>query len=514
MTYPFDEVLSMVLNGFLNRIWRRIIILTIGITLLLSSATVSPAIAAVDQDVDQDRVNIAFINKEAGSIREEAYAYTLGVQAFIYAFPWTYNPQAYWNQLTSADGTVNQFMHDRELKDADYDMGGSYNNDTLYSQAVLYLGNEPIIISVPALKDRYYTMEMVDFRGDNFAYVGRRATGTAAGNYAIIGPGWEGELPDDVQQIEGPSVTPWAFIGGRTLVTEEEKRTGDLGEIHKIQDQYTLTPLSQWLDPNAPPPDVPDLWQPYPSTDPLADWKNINRAMADNPPVPNDPEMFALFAEIGIGPGLDVEAQSASTKRGLERAAITGLKILKNPDVVSSIQNQVNGWSYPPPEIGRFSATEDWLPRAIVMEGGFYANDPEEGVYLNASVDSVGDVMTGDNRYELRFEADQLPQVNDGGFWSVTMYSRGDNNLVDNVIDRYSLGDRSGMTIAEDNSLTIYIEKDKPDGCVRDDTCANWLPAPEGNFYMVLRTYLPQDPIIDQSWEPPGVMNRGAAQAH
>ncbi len=117
------------------------------------------------------------------------------------------------------------FVHVRKLKDAKHLNAGAPNNDTLYSRSWVDLNDEPVILSVPEINDRYYTMEIVDFMGDNFAYVGVRATGTKAGSYAIIGPGWKGELPAGVVALP-PSSTPRATILGRTLV--KPARTGKL----------------------------------------------------------------------------------------------------------------------------------------------------------------------------------------------------------------------------------------------------------------------------------------------
>ncbi|NEQ65258.1 MAG: DUF1254 domain-containing protein [Symploca sp. SIO2D2] len=475
---------------------RGIAAIAIAVTLLLSAVT-PPVLAAED-----------------GFDWEEEYAYTLGVQAFIYAYPWAYMADGYWTRMTEAGGTVNQFYHYRDLKDETHTQGGGPNNDTLYSQAVIYLGDEPLILSVPAI-DRYYTMELVDYRGDNFAYVGERATGQEAGNYALIGPNWEGELPADVQKIEGFSSTPWGYILGRTLVTEEERRSGDLTAVQQIQDQYKLTPLSQWLDPTVTP-SAPDLWKPYlyeasgedeASDDPLAYWKNINHAMGENPPDPYDNSLLALFAEIGIGPDLDVELQSDSIKRGLERASTDGLEIINDAFTTGYAQKPINGWNYPPPETGRPSASHDWLVRAIQAQAGFVTNDPIEAIYINASLDGDGNPLSGANRYELRFEDGEQPEVN--AFWSITMYTP-QYNLVGNPIDRYSVGDRSGMTIAEDGSLTISIQHNAPSECpspATQENCPNWLPAPEGNFFMFLRLYLPGYPALSQWWEPPGLTN-------
>ena len=488
----------------LNRIWRMMVVMAIATSLLLGNI-ILPTGPVLAQETGDTCENPSFD-------WEEEYAYTLGVQAYIYAFPWTYMPKAYWTRMKDEGGKVNEFYHYEELRDDTF-VGGGNQNDTLYSHAVVYLGDEPLILSVPEI-DRYYTIQMVDYRGDNFAYVGRRATGPEAGNYAIVGPNWEGDLPDNVQKLEGPSTTPWAHLFGRTMVKESERKNNDLEEVYAIQEQYKLTPLSEWIDSEPPEEEVPELWKPYYEGD-LADWKNINHAMADNPPDPADTALLDLFKGIGVGPGLDVKLQSKSTKCGLKRAAVDGLQIIRNAFANGYAQKQVNGWNYPPPEAGRPSQTKDWLLRAMQAESGFIANEPDEAVYLNVSLDGEGNLLTGANRYELRFEDGQQPEVN--AFWSITMYDT-DTTMVTNDIDRFSVGDRSGLDPGDDGSVTISIQRDPPsecfdqEGALNGDLCPNWLPAPEGNFYMFMRLYLPKYPGLFQWWLPPALTNLGPAE--
>src|SRR5271157_4487142 len=241
----------------------------------------------------------------------EQNAYTLGVQEYLYAFPWAYMPNARWLRTEAIDRQADRFDHIRHLEDANHLSGGAPNNDTLYSRAWVYLKDEPVILTVPEIADRYYTMEIVDFMGDNFAYVGTRATGTRAGNYAIVGPDWQGTLPDGVKRLP-PSSTPWIFILGRTYISG----ASDLDAAHAIQDKYKLTPLSQWGKADDGPAKGSEIWKPLdPKTDPLAEWKTINRAMIEVPPSASDADLLQSYARIGVGPGLDVEAQDASTKR-------------------------------------------------------------------------------------------------------------------------------------------------------------------------------------------------------
>jgi len=67
------------------------------------------------------------------------------------------------------------------------------------------------------------------------------------------------------------------------------------------------------------------------------------------------------------------------------------------------------------------------------------------------------------------------------------------------VINRYSLGDRSRLKAAKDGSITIYVQKASP-GAANE---ANWLPAPDGMFFLIMRTYLPGEGLVNQTWQPP-----------
>ena len=136
------------------------------------------------------------------------YAYSLGLQAFIYGFPYIYNAQTRYKWVTQPRNpkfvpyaALNEFWHASQLMDATYRDGGCPNNDTLYSIAWLDLSEEPIILSHPDMGERYFTFELMGVGSDNFDYIGQRTTGSKAGSFAIVGPDWEGELPDDVDQL-------------------------------------------------------------------------------------------------------------------------------------------------------------------------------------------------------------------------------------------------------------------------------------------------------------------------
>lgn len=441
-------------------------------------------------------------NKQEISDWREEYAYTLGIQAYIFAFPWVYLPYLRYQWVTQKpdnDMTVyaplNRFWHARRLGTSENRDGGSPNNDTLYSVAWLDVGAEPVILSHPETGARYFTFEIASMTSDNFAYVGKRTTGSKAGHFAICGPNWQGELPDGVQALPA-SPTAAVLILGRTAVMGPD----DLTAVNQLQDQYQLTPLSLWGVPGASLPERRDVPPPFdPQKDPLANWKTINQAMAENPPLKQNAFMLDLLATIGVGPGLDVSKMDAATQKGLARAAKDGRALLQKI-MVTGRGKKVNGWVYPPSSIGRAGYRKDFVTRgSIQCLGGIVANDPEEAVYINTMVDADGQPLKGTNRYSLKFEAGQLPDVTE--FWSLTMYDT-TFNLVQNPIDRWAIGSLSkNYQLAADGSLTINIQHQSPG----DEKEANWLPAPDGEFFLVFRTYGPSKELIDQTWEMPGL---------
>ncbi|WP_162907131.1 DUF1254 domain-containing protein [Allorhizocola rhizosphaerae] len=432
---------------------------------------------------------------------ERTYAYSVGMQAYVFGFPWVYFSELrhQWvvvehDPETTPYAPLNYFWHARNLINADYTDGGSPNNDTLYSIAWVDLRQGPVVLSVPAVVNRYFTMEIAGMDSDNFAYVGTRTTGEVAGNYAIIGPDWHGTLPDGVAPLP-QAHTPFALIVGRTLIDGKL----DLDAVRALQDQYLLRPLSLWGT-SAEVPIDRDVPKPFSrNDDPLADWKTMNRAMSESPPGHRLDPLLAQFAEVHVGPWQDVELASEATKAGLAQAASDARLMLDHAS--GALGTTINGWTFPPLTIGRAGAHDDFLVRASPQcMGGIVYNDLEEAVYPYAYRDAEGEPLSGAYRYTLEFSEADLPPVKDGGFWSVTLYAN--YNLVHNPINRYSIGNRTAGLNWVDGGLTIYIQHDRPTDPVQ---LRNWLPAPVGTFDLKMRCYLPAPEIFNQVWKPPGL---------
>jgi hypothetical protein len=433
----------------------------------------------------------------------EQYAYSVGVQAYIYAGPLLYLTELRYKWTTDATSfpyaPLNRFYHFRNIADATYKDGGSPNNDTLYSWGFFDLSKEPVVLAHPDMGQRYFTFELADMYSNNFGYVGKRSTGSKAGAFLVAGPGWNGQKPNDVREVIR-SRTPYALVFGRTYVEGPH----DVAAVNKLQDQYQVVPLSLWGKAGTTLPEDRDVWAPFDrKADPLADWKTINRAMAENPPAAKDKQLLEMFETVGIGPGLTevLDKLDAASKRGLAHASAGGRTMVEGMLAAGVSNKIINGWLFPPLTLGRQGAVDDdFRGRAVCSIGGIICNDAAEAIYVVAFTDVEGQPLDGANRYTLHFEKGALPPANE--FWSLTMYDPA-HNLVDNPINRYAIRDRTpGIRQEADGSTILYLQSTSPGA----DKESNWLPTPkQGAFSMALRTYGPGEAIIKQTWQPPTV---------
>ena len=176
--------------------------------------------------------------------KEEAHA--IGVDAYLYFYPLV-TMDVTRKQLTNQEptawgigGPMNRFANISAFPTADMRVVVRPNFDTLYSSGWLDLTKEPMVVSVPDTGGRYYLLPMLDMWTDVFVSPGWRTTGTGAGNFLVTPPGWSGTVPADFTRIDAP--TPYVWIIGRT----KTDGPADYDAVHKVQEGYKITPLSQW----------------------------------------------------------------------------------------------------------------------------------------------------------------------------------------------------------------------------------------------------------------------------
>ena len=222
------------------------------------------------------------------------------------------------------------------------------------------------------------------------------------------------------------------------------------------------------------------------------------------PTHPDDAPLMERFNRIGIGPGERFEPDTLAEH--VQRAIQSGVENArtKMAQAAETMGEKVNGWRGTDPFGNREWYAGDHLLRAAGAMAGWGGNDKIEAYYPGATEDADGQPFDGGNRYTLTFET--LPPAR--AFWSVTMYDTTYDGvagyLVDNPIDRYLINSTTeGLVFGDDGSLTIAIQRDEPQ---TPEARANWLPAPDGRFYLVLRMYWPEDAALDGSWTPPPVV--------
>jgi hypothetical protein len=395
---------------------------------------------------------------------------------------------------------ANRFAHVRAFPDPSFKEVVSPNADTLYSVAWLDLSREPIVLSVPDTGGRYYLMPMLDAWTNVFASPGERTTGTGKHDFAIVGPGWQGELPAGLERIDAPTPTVW--IIGRTYTAGP----ADYAAVHAIQDQYTLTPLGRWGGAYAPP-DVsvePGVDLETPPAEQVARmdartfFDRLARLLERNPPAEEDDPALDGMARLGVVPGQAFEPAQlgARAEEILQEAGDTAREAIA--EEARTMGEEVNGWHIDL-DLGCYGTR--YLARAAVAMVGLGANLPEDAVYPMVTADAEGKLLDGRHAYQLRFEAGQLPPVD--AFWSITLYDE-HQFFVANPLDRYTLGDRSGLRREQDGALVITFQNQRPGPEVE----SNWLPAPAGPFNLIMRLYHPKAEVLDGRWSPPPVRRR------
>lgn len=366
------------------------------------------------------------------------------------------------------------------------------NNDTVYGLAWLDLRQGPVLITVPEVKDRYYTVQATDWALNTFSYIGSRVK-SKTGTYAYVPPGWQGELPKGVPAIEAS--TTGVFLQARTVVKPEVIE--DIAPVVAQLKTYRLAPLNknatyQTMDPDSAVPN-PKLNNPM--------WKSLdfftllNRAWTFGGIREQDEEIVKLFSPLGIGPNLSFEPESLTEaqRRGLLRGAQAGFTRV----VFHSRENGElrNGWRYAT-NLGAYG--ENHLLASTVAVAGYGANRAEEAMYLPVFTDDEGQLFNSDSRYRIVFDGDNLPPAK--AFWSITLYGLPENQLRENPINRYAIGDRTPtLKQSADGSIEIYVQQEQPEG----EMAGNWLPTGQGPFWMILRMYEPGEKALAGDYTPP-----------
>ncbi len=422
-------------------------------------------------------------------------------EAYVYGFPVVTNYSTMYKQAIDKGSKdyrapFNQIASLANVATPEDKFVVTPNSDTPYSFLWMDLRAEPIIVNMPKIeKDRYYTGQMIDLYTYNFAYLGTRSFGNDGGAFMIAGPGWKGEMPKGVNAVM-QSETEFAYLLFRTQLFNP----ADLNNVKRIQAGYHAQTLSQYLKQPAPAV-APGVSWPAPSPDMLttpALFPYLNFMLQFCPANPAETELMARFAKLNVGAGKTFDFSKLSPES--QKAVTDGIADAGKD--LDALMKQINADQVASSDL--FGTREflkgNYLYRYAGAKLGLYGNSGEEAIYLAYFVDANHQPLDASKTaYTMMFPKGQLPPAK--AFWSITMYDGKTQFLVANTLKRYLLNSTmlKSFKYGSDGSLTIYVQKGSP-GAAQE---ANWLPAPDGPFYAILRIYMPAPEVVNGTWKKP-----------
>jgi len=356
-------------------------------------------------------------------------------------------------------------------------------NDLLYFCGWLNLADGPATLRIPPLPDadRYYVIELLDAHTNNFANLGPRNVPLSGADVRVFGPG---QAASGEHAVSAPTSLVWVL--GRVLVSGAD----DLPRAHAFEQGFQVVDSAGPARPAS-----VAQWQ-NTGDEGVDFFQNLFRAMRDFPPAPQEQGLFTLLRKVGLllEDDVDMAALRPSIVNGLRGAYAQGMALIE----AHTRSQGRKAWGYSL-RLGIYG--DDWLLRACTAMKGLGALRADEAVYAMADFDADGERLSGQHRYALSFPPGMLPPAD--AFWSVSLYGE-DRFFTANEIGRYAIGDRTpGLRTEADGTLTIVV------GHARPEHEANWLPAPAGTFYLILRLYHPTAHFIAGQYTIPAVRRIG-----
>jgi hypothetical protein len=372
------------------------------------------------------------------------------------------------------------------------------NQDVIYGLGYYSLNAIPVIVQVPDFGDRFWVYAFYDARSDQFAKLGKQYK-TKPGFYMLVGPKWNGKVPDGVTEVIRSSTELANTIPRIFLDDTKEDRAAVQAAVNQVLTypvtefdgkmktfDYSKLPVvgegakkqegeTQWV--------VPELF-----------FDMFSTVLDSVAPLPGEEAMYANFRQL-----MDAAAKNPEVKKAMIAAAVETEKMV----IDHFFRWEHNGtpagnnWNR---STNNSKWGVDYFNRTGTAKSNFFDNQPEETQYFYTDYDGSRVQLHGKNNYSITFAKGKVPPVN--GFWSLTLYN--DKHLFNpNALNRYSLGTKNKtLKYNADGSLTLYTGNKSPGA----DKEANWLPAPNGTFSLYIRSYWGQKEILDGSWQPPAIV--------
>ena len=440
--------------------------------------------------------------KEAKQIAKEAY---------IYGFPMVVNYKTMHNYVIDKKspeykGDFNYLACVARVYTPEDKAIVTPNSDTPYCMTWVDMRAEPVVYTIPEIeKERFYEVQLIDLNTHNAAYIGTVATGNVPGKYLLTGPDWKGKIPKGITKVI-PIETPFLFSIHRTQLFNPS----DIDNVEKIQSGYRVEPLSTFLGTKAPSVaaviDFPEWKEGAQFNAQSFGYFDVMLSLIKTPQ--EEQALMKRFAKIGLGDEgkFDIKKFSPEIQKAIEEGAKEGFTEIENFLKNNSTDPLGTTKIFGTRAFLKRSAKENYnlddffIMRATAAHAGLYGNSADEAMYPAYFVDAQGASLdASQNKYALTFKKGEFPPVT--AFWSLTMYDGKTQLLINNPLNRYLLNSpmMDDFVMNEDGSLTLYVQKESPG----KELEPNWLPAPDGPFYAILRLYGPKKEALEGKWVNP-----------
>lgn len=412
----------------------------------------------------------------------------IGFEAALYGLPSALQYAQMCDQTSrlanGARSGLNEFVHERDIAGPEFSAFRVPNVDTLYSNAWFYLEDAALHLTLPDCGPRYFTLNLLDAHG-NASNISLRTHGQGPHSILLVGSEWEGEPLADSSPFRVATPIMWGLLRIQLLGSE------DLDSVRALQDQVRV---SAWPSGGA----ISTAWPRVSAAEVESDWRAFFVAVDTvlrvcGVPVEESAHV-RRFQAIGVAghSAFDPATLPTPIRRGIEVGFDDAFNLLRNSRPQLGVSDG-GGWTRVANK-GRHGA--NYTARAIMNHVGLGANVVEENTSFNTYRDDAGRQLDGSTgSYELTFLT--TPPVN--YFWSVTLYLADSGRVFGNALNRYSLGGSAPDSRA---GLRLCIQSAPPAALVDRDS---WLPAPEQEFFLVLRAYGPKDELLNGTWVPTGV---------
>ena len=364
------------------------------------------------------------------------------------------------------------------------------NLDVAYMEAWFAIDeNSAVILDVPKIENRYYTVQLMDGWGEVLTNINERNyPDHPNGKYALCLENTKADIPENALKV----ILPNKKI--KMLARVELQNTWD--KAVEIQKEFKVDVIGK------------------PKIEPA-----LNFPMFTNKELP-DLNVFEFVDELLKTPDSKMVMNDSIQIISRKVAAFISESEVNASEVEKVIRGKAipQFISYAINKAGKFE--NNWLATLYAGEYngnywtrtaanfvGIWANSPEEVVYFIAAKDTGGNTLSGGQTYVLHFDKDKLPGNSVNAFWSVILVDYPNYRVVPNELDRFNFNNYSDLVYEKDRSLKIYISPDYNSSWPK----SNWLPSPktnDQNFNLTIRMYVPKENVITGNWFPAGLIKQ------